>query len=184
MLRWPGTVKGWPAFNDDELVFTEAVDKLVKERFPLGGGELTREEFVYYCDNPQRNLKNDMKALLRPADESNWMKISNRLCKESLIKAVHHEVGAEQFSSEGAGWIQEYDRIRAVLDLQGEDPTDEETAMFHESGLERGDEGGMASLRAAVNPKTKMIKTRGNCITSWRSVSVATCPAPALFPSR
>ena len=106
--RWPGKVvsgsASWPVFKDDEIVFTEVIDEMV--RAAIEG----REDFDVATQVTPRTLKSYVENAVRPQEAPGWLKYSAEM-KEALREALTFEVNDEEFSSAGAGWIQEQERM-------------------------------------------------------------------------
>ena len=93
-------------------------------------------------------LKGLVSAKLRPRDRSKWVKVTN-LMDEQLIDFMTREVGDDESSDQGAGWIQQARRLQEVLDLVGRAVTGEEAATI--AGQGGGSDDRRTSSRVSWN---------------------------------
>ena len=142
--RWPGTVSHWPVFDDDERLLTEVVDEIMREKIddPKGTnpGALTKADL-------KNEVARRIRAPGPHQLNTSWIVFSSEM-KQVLGDATHHKVleevsdeedpefkGTEDekneakrlklhsninaYSSSGAGWMQEWQRVQEIAKLQG-----------------------------------------------------------------
>ena len=123
LLSWPGEVKGWPLFSEDEIVFSEVVHAWLAPIIEKG-------DFEYVNSLSIPMITKKVAQMLRPNASASWVKLSGEM-KEAIASAKHHAAGLDceldeyTFSCFGASWLQEARRISDVLALEG-------TALTHD----------------------------------------------------
>lgn len=164
--RWPGAVKGWPLFEDDERLLTEVADEIMREY--IDSYQLVTDDVMPQRDDFFKFLKTKIGEKIRPhLPAGSWglgsgdITFSDEM-RRALRDARNHEVAEGEFSDQGAGWKQEAERAGEIYLLHGRDPTNEELELMQSAG------SGEADYRSRRN--AELLHVRSSLRTTGKSL--------------
>jgi hypothetical protein len=154
---WPGEVVGWPHFDDDEVIFSEAVhaykstfiDKKEKRQDALQAGMI------------RSVLTANVAKMLRPDHDFRWLDIKKPM-RDRLIEGANTDIDDTEFTSQGASWMQEARRMDEVDAMEGRDlDASEQQVLTQQSGrLDEPHELGLDDLADSATEQQKSAAAR------------------------
>ena len=155
---WPGEVVGWPHFDDDEVIFSEAVhaykstfiDKKEKRQDALQAGMI------------RSVITANVAKMLRPDDHDfAWLDIKKPM-RDLLRVAANKDIDDTEFTSQGASWMQEARRMDEVDAMEGRvlDASEKQVLTQQSGRLDEPHELGLDDLADSATEQQKSAAAR------------------------
>jgi hypothetical protein len=157
---WPGEVNGWPHFDDDEGIFSEAVHAYKNTLIDKKRQNETRQDALA-AGMVRSVITANVAKMLRPDHDVAWLKIQKPM-RDRLMEAANTDITDTEFTSEGASWMQEARRMDEVDAMEGRDlEASEQQVLSQESGrLDEAHELGLDDLPDGATAQQKSAASR------------------------